>query len=87
MLEGEAVATKVLKAGQGPTEVKRYKPGDYFGEIAILKNVPRAASVTATSADGLRLVSLDRACFKRLLGPLDDILKRNMDSYLQHVLK
>lgn len=82
VLEGEAVATKVLKIGQAPSEVKRYKPGDYFGEIALLKNVPRAASVTATSAEGLRLVSLDRACFKRLLGPLDDILKRNMDSYL-----
>jgi cAMP-dependent protein kinase regulator len=30
----------------------------------------------------LKVVSLERNSFKRLLGPLEDILKRNMDSYL-----
>lgn len=38
--EGEAVAT--LKLGNGEEkEVKTYKPGDYFGEIALLQNEPR----------------------------------------------
>lgn len=60
-----------------------YKPGDYFGELALLKNEPRAANVIATSR--LKVVSLDRNSFKRLLGPLDDILKRNMDAYLNYV--
>ena len=34
----------------------------------------------------LKVVSLDRNTFKRLLGPLDEILKRNMNSYL-NILK
>jgi len=34
----------------------------------------------------VKVVSLDRNTFKRLLGPLDEILKRNMNSYL-NILK
>lgn len=76
VLDGEAVATN--KEG---VSLKSYKAGDYFGEIALLKNVPRAASVSATSVY-LRVLGLERSCFKRLIGPLEDILKRNMDNYL-----
>jgi cAMP-dependent protein kinase regulator len=68
-----------LEAGQPPKQVKSYKPGDYFGELALLKNEPRAANVIAKTK--LKVVSLERNSFKRLLGPLDQILKRNMDSY------
>lgn len=79
VVEGELTASK---ASEGQLiEVKRYGPGDYFGEIALLMNAPRAANVRCVS-EKVRLVSLDRNCFKRLLGPLDDILKRNMDTYL-----
>jgi cAMP-dependent protein kinase regulator len=57
----------------------QYKSGDYFGELALLKNEPRAANVIAKTK--LKVVALERNSFRRLLGPLDDILKRNMDAY------
>jgi cAMP-dependent protein kinase regulator len=60
-----------------------YKPGDYFGELSLLKNEPRAANVIAKT--NLKVVNLDRNSFKRLLGPLDEILKRNIDAYKNYV--
>jgi cAMP-dependent protein kinase regulator len=59
--------------------VKAYKVGDYFGERALLKNEPRAANVAAKT--DCVVVSMDRHSFKRLMGPLEEILKRNMDVY------
>ena len=60
----------------------QYKAGDYFGELAILKNEPRAANVIAKTK--LKTVCLDRNSFKRMLGPLDEILKRNMNAYSKY---
>jgi len=60
-------------------EVMKYGVGDYFGEIALLKKEPWAASVQATTAT--TVVYLDREMFDRVLGKLEDILKRNMENY------
>ena len=60
-----------------------YTTGDYFGERALLKNEPRAANVIAKT-DCL-VVSVDRHSFKRLMGPLDTILRRRMDIYEEFV--
>lgn len=81
--EGEASATKTLEAGKPPVEVMSYKKGDYFGERALIKNEPRAANVIAKT--DLTVVSLDRHSFKRLLGPIEEILKRNMEVYNNYV--
>ena len=56
-----------------------YKQGDFFGERALLKSEPRAANVVATS--DCIMVSMDRHSVKRLLGPLEELLKRNFEIY------
>ena len=57
----------------------KYTTGDFFGERALIKNEPRAANVIA--ATDCSVVSLDRHSVKRLLGPLEDLLKRNFEIY------
>ncbi len=83
--EGEAVATKTIEAGKAAEEVKKYRKADYFGELALIKGEPRAANVIA--ATNLKLISLDRQSFKRLLGPIEPILQRNSESYEKYIKK
>lgn len=77
--EGEAIATKSMAPGQDAVKVMDYVKGAYFGERALLTNEMRAANIVATT--DVKCLSLERETFGRLLGPLDDILKRNMDQY------
>jgi len=49
------------------------------GEIALLLDRPRAATVVARGL--LKCVKMDRTRFERVLGPCSDILKRNIAQY------
>lgn len=80
LVDGDAFATLNASADE---VVMKYQPGDYFGELALLRDEPRAANVFAKS--DVKCISLDRKSFKRLLGPLNKILKRNMASYMNFV--
>ncbi|CAM9389879.1 unnamed protein product [Ascophyllum nodosum] len=60
-------------------EVARLDTGNYFGEVALIFAQPRGATVKAVGQ--LQLLSLDRRTFKRVMGPMEDILKRNMKAY------
>lgn len=76
--EGVAVCSQTDAAGQSKI-VATLNAGDYFGDIALLTSKPRQATVTAQGA--LSVLSLDRATFTRVMGPLDTIMQRNMESY------
>ena len=67
---GEAEAFK--RGIEGP--VMSYKRGDYFGELALLDDKPRAASVVSKTE--VKVAQLGRDGFKRLLGPVEDIMRR-----------
>lgn len=71
---------RVMIARDGAeTEVARMGAGSYFGEMALVENSPRTASVYAVGRT--RTAFLERKCFERLLGPCLDIMKRNIDAY------
>jgi len=79
IMEGLAIVTQCPAEGEQTKEVGKLGPSDYFGEIALMNERPRAATVTAKGP--LKCVKLDRARFERLLGPCVDILKRNIGLY------
>uniref|UniRef100_T1JGV4 Cyclic nucleotide-binding domain-containing protein n=1 Tax=Strigamia maritima TaxID=126957 RepID=T1JGV4_STRMM len=81
--EGNAVVLQQKSETDEPVEVGVLGPSDYFGEIALLLDRPRAATVTARGF--LKCVKLDRARFERVLGPCADILKRNIAQYNSYV--
>jgi CRP/FNR family transcriptional regulator, cyclic AMP receptor protein len=72
ILEGNA---DVRRQGR---KINSLKPGDFFGEIALVTSVPRTATVAATSPVRA-LVVTDRS-FKRLLEQSPDIKTRVMEA-------
>ena len=62
---GQFDCTKQYKGKKEPTFLKVYEPGESFGELALLYNAPRAASITAKT-DAV-CFALDRACFTNIV--------------------
>ena len=59
LIEGEATVT------QGDREINRMGPGDFFGEIALVKDEPRTASVVAETP--VRTLVITARSFRTLL--------------------
>ncbi len=64
ILEGEAEVTKSINNSEVRL-LKTLTPGDFFGEMALIHNAPRAATVTVKTA--LTTLELDKASFNRAL--------------------
>jgi len=83
IVEGTASVYQRRSESEEPVKVAKLGPSDYFGEIALLLDRPRAATVVANGV--LRCVKMDRDRFERVLGPCSDILKRNIAQYSSFV--
>jgi len=83
IIQGQADVTQHVALDEEEKLVGTLGPSDYFGEVALLSDRPRAATVTAKST--LKCVRLDRSRFERVLGPCVDILKRNINNYKSYV--
>eukprot|EP01112_Ceratiomyxa_fruticulosa_P010497 TRINITY_DN277_c1_g1_i1.p1 TRINITY_DN277_c1_g1~~TRINITY_DN277_c1_g1_i1.p1 ORF type:complete len:732 (+),score=165.11 TRINITY_DN277_c1_g1_i1:186-2198(+) len=77
--KGKVVVLKSTAPNEPPLEVNRMSEGNYFGELALLTCKPRAATVQAVGT--VRVLSLSRNDFAALMGPCEEILKRNMEQY------
>ena len=70
----EAGEAEAIKQGSDGA-LKIYKKGDYFGELALLDDKPRAASVRAKTE--VKVATLGKDGFQRLLGPVESIMRRD----------
>jgi len=71
--EGIAKVTKNVDGEE--QDVNSHNSGEFFGELALLNDAPRAASITASGT--LKCVSIDRKTFSGLLGPLSGLMQRD----------
>ena len=79
---GEVICTK--KIDEKETEVSdALVKGDYFGELSLINNETRQATVTARM--DTKCLCIDRKTFKRLLGPLENMLKEHSELYNKYV--
>jgi len=62
---GHYKCTKIFSGQTEPTYLKTYEPGEAFGELALLYNAPRAATITAEE-EGI-LYALDRNTFNHIV--------------------
>ncbi|KAM6384552.1 cAMP-dependent protein kinase type II-beta regulatory subunit [Alca torda] len=68
----------------GAVEIARCSRGQYFGELALVTNKPRAASAFALGT--VKCLVMDVQAFERLLGPCKEILKRNIANYEEQLV-
>jgi len=74
---GRVVVTQSTTFGpRGGTELVRLGPGKHFGELALIDDAPRKASVTATTH--AKCWTLDRQNFLSLFGSMEDALNESM---------
>ncbi|MCK6540167.1 MAG: ATP-binding protein, partial [Anaerolineales bacterium] len=64
LLEGEVEVTKFINNADKRL-LKTLGPGDFFGEMALIHNAPRAATVTAKTT--ITTLELEKAAFERVL--------------------
>lgn len=81
--EGELDCTKVFPGNTEPTHLKTFAPGEGFGELALLYNAPRAATIFAKT--DYVIWKLDRDTFNNIVKDAAAKKREKYDSFLQQV--
>eukprot|EP00771_Trimastix_marina_P003919 gnl/Trimastix_PCT/631.p1 GENE.gnl/Trimastix_PCT/631~~gnl/Trimastix_PCT/631.p1 ORF type:complete len:383 (+),score=119.34 gnl/Trimastix_PCT/631:47-1195(+) len=81
--DGEVVVSRSDEKNPEPLVVGQLRPPQFFGEIALLREDQRRQA-TITAVGPCTCLSLQRESFDRLLGPLEQILRRNMENYSRY---
>ncbi|KAI6077260.1 CAMP-dependent protein kinase type II-alpha regulatory subunit [Aix galericulata] len=76
--------TMTSKEANQEVEIARCRRGQYFGELALVTNKPRAASAYAVGE--VKCLVMDVQAFERLLGPCMNIMKRNITHYEEQLV-
>ncbi|XP_054869021.1 protein kinase, cAMP-dependent, regulatory, type II, alpha A isoform X2 [Amphiprion ocellaris] len=76
--------TKADHADNAEVEITRCSRGQYFGELALVTNKPRAASAYAVG--DVKCLVIDVQAFERLLGSCKEIMKRNIAHYEEQLV-
>uniref|UniRef100_A0A673G8Q7 cAMP-dependent protein kinase type II-alpha regulatory subunit n=1 Tax=Sinocyclocheilus rhinocerous TaxID=307959 RepID=A0A673G8Q7_9TELE len=76
--------TKADRQDNAEVEIARCSRGQYFGELALVTNKPRAASAYAIG--DIKCLVIDIQAFERLLGPCKEIMKRNIAHYEEQLV-
>ncbi len=74
--EGHLDCHRANSKDEEPKFLKTYEPGEAFGELALLYNAPRAATIT--TKDNATLYSLDRETFNAIV---KDIASKKRETY------
>ena len=89
--EGTVECLKFHKVGKkkGFIVVRELHAGEHFGELALINNQERSLSIRVKSTNGCKLLTLDRDAFTRILGSIENNLKKDYDAkfdkrYEQH---
>lgn len=80
---GRLACTKIFKGKTEPTHLKNYEPGEAFGELALLYNAPRAATITASEA--CVLWALDRQTFTHIVKDSASKKRAEYEEFLEKV--
>ena len=67
-----------------PVMVKKYEPGDSFGELALLYNAPRAATIKAVSDEVITWM-LDRETFNNIVKDSAQKKREKYENFLKNV--
>lgn len=80
---GTLQCSKILKGNTEPTFLKTYQPGEAFGELSLLYNAPRAATIIAN--EECLLWKLDRGTFNHIVKDAANKKRAHYEQFLSKV--